>query len=150
MLSSFSRVQLFATPWTVACQAPLSMGFSKQEYWSELSCSPPADFPNPEIEPISLTAPALAAGFFTTSATWEVPKLICMQSTKCYQGCSFQCSPPESTSSTSFLCILLGKIYVYANTAQMSEMTAHCPQCSVPCFSHLTIQLVQWSVSPGY
>ena len=59
--------------------------FSRQEYWSELPCSPLGDLPNPEIEPTSLTAPALAGGFFTTSATWEVPKLICMQSTKCYQ-----------------------------------------------------------------
>ena len=53
-----SHVQLFATPWTVACQAPLSMGFSRQEYWSELSCPPPEDLPNPGIEPGS---PALQA-----------------------------------------------------------------------------------------
>ena len=41
LLSHFSRVQLFATPWTVAHQAPLSMGFSRQEYWSGLPCPPP-------------------------------------------------------------------------------------------------------------
>ena len=45
MLSCFSRVQLFATLWIIACQAPLSMGFSKQEYWSGLPCSLPGDFP---------------------------------------------------------------------------------------------------------
>ena len=71
-ISSFSHVQFFATPWTVACQAPLSIGFSRQEYWSELPFSPPGDFPNPGIEPTPLMSPALAGGFFTTSATWEV------------------------------------------------------------------------------
>ena len=60
-----------ATPWTVACQAPLSMGFSKQEYWSRLPCAPLGDLPNPGIEQHLLTSPALAGRFFTTSATWE-------------------------------------------------------------------------------
>ena len=45
-----SYVQLFATPWSVALHAPLSMGFSRQEYWSRLPCSPPGDLPNPGIE----------------------------------------------------------------------------------------------------
>ena len=71
MLSCFSRVQLFVTLWTVACQAPLSMGFSRQEYWSGLSCPPPGDLSHPGIEPMSLRSPALAGRFFTTSATWE-------------------------------------------------------------------------------
>ena len=53
-----SRVQLFATPWTVPRQAPLSMRFSRQEYWSELPCPPPGDFPNPGIEPVSPTLQA--------------------------------------------------------------------------------------------
>ena len=60
---SLSRVQLFATPWTVACQAPLSMGFPRQEYWSGLPFLSPGDLPNPGIKPVS---PALASGFFTT------------------------------------------------------------------------------------
>ena len=68
MLSRFSHVQLCATPWTVACQAPLSRGFSRQQYRSGLLCTPPGDLPDPGIEPAS---PALASGFFTTSATWE-------------------------------------------------------------------------------
>ena len=54
MLSHFSCVQLFATIWTVAHQAPLSMGISRQEYWSGLPCPPPEDFLNPRIEPMSL------------------------------------------------------------------------------------------------
>ena len=66
MLSWSSPVQLFVTPWTVAHQAPLSMEFSKQEYWSGLSFPSPGDLPDPEIEPSS---PALARRFFTTWAT---------------------------------------------------------------------------------
>ena len=49
--------------------APLSMGFCRQEYWSGLPCPPPGDLPNPGIKPASLGFPALADGFFTTSAT---------------------------------------------------------------------------------
>ena len=49
----------------------MSMGFSGQEYWSGLPCPPPGDLPDPEIEPVSLTFPAVAGGFFVTSATWE-------------------------------------------------------------------------------
>ena len=69
----FSHVQLFATLWTVARQAPLSVGFSRQEYWSGLPCSLPGDLPDPGIEPTSLISLALAGGFFTTSATWKAP-----------------------------------------------------------------------------
>ena len=68
MLSCFSRVQLFVTLWTVACQAPLSMRFSRQEYWSWLPCPSPGDLPDPGIEPVS---PALAGEFCTTITTWE-------------------------------------------------------------------------------
>ena len=59
------------TLWIVARQAPLSMGFSRQEYWSELPFPTPGDIPNPRIEPVFLMAPALAGGFVTTSASWE-------------------------------------------------------------------------------
>ena len=61
-----SHVQFFATTWTVACQAPLSMEFSRQEYWSGLPFPTPGDLPDPGIEPTSLASPALAGGFFTT------------------------------------------------------------------------------------
>ena len=71
MLSCFSHVRLFVILWTVAHQAPLSMGFSRQKYWSELPCPPPRDLPNPGVEPMSLSSPALADGFFSTSTTWE-------------------------------------------------------------------------------
>ncbi len=73
VLSHFSYVHLCVTPWTVACQAPLSMEFSRQEYWSGLSCPSPGDLPDPGIEPTSLMSPALAGRFFTTSTTWQAP-----------------------------------------------------------------------------
>ena len=69
MLSCFSHVRLFVTLWTLACQLPLSTGFSR--YWSQLPSPPPGDLPDPGIEPASPTSPALAGGFFTTSSTWE-------------------------------------------------------------------------------
>ena len=71
VLSRFSLVQLCATLWTVACQAPLSLGFSRQEYWSRLACPLPGNLSDPGIEPVSLMSPALAIRFFTTCATWE-------------------------------------------------------------------------------
>ena len=64
---------LFAAPWTVAHQAPLSMGFSRQEYWNELPFPTPEDLSNPGIEIMILASSALADGFFTTTTTWEVP-----------------------------------------------------------------------------
>ena len=70
MLSHFSHV-LRVTLWTAARQAPLSTGFSRQEYWSALPCPPLGDLPDPGIEPVSLASLALAGGFFTTSTTWE-------------------------------------------------------------------------------
>ena len=63
----FSHVQLFAAPQTIAHQGPLSMGFSRQEYWSGLP------FPSPGIK---LASPALVSRFFTTSATWEALQII--------------------------------------------------------------------------
>ena len=74
VLSCFSSVRLSATLQTVAHQAPLSVGFSRLEYWSGLPFPPPRDLPNPEIVPLSLMSPALTGGFFTTSPTWEATK----------------------------------------------------------------------------
>ena len=62
-VKSLSCVQLFVTSWTVAYQASLSMGFSRQEYWSELPFPSPGDLPDPEIEPMS---PALEADALTS------------------------------------------------------------------------------------
>ena len=71
MLNRFSRVQLLCNPMDHTRQPPLSMGLSRQEYWSGLPCPSPGDLPDPVIEPMSLTSPALADRFFTTNATWE-------------------------------------------------------------------------------
>ena len=68
MLSRLSCAQLFATLWTIDLQAPLSLGFSRQEDWSGLPRPPPGDLPDPGTEPISLPSLALAGSFFTIRA----------------------------------------------------------------------------------
>ena len=74
VLSRFNHVQLFATPWTVAQQSPLSMGFSRQEYWSELPFPSPGDLPNPGIKP---RVSCLVYGFYTTAPTGN-PTIVTM------------------------------------------------------------------------
>ena len=71
LLSCFSHVQLYVTPWTVAHQAPLSMGFPRQEYWIGMLCPPPAGLPDTGVKPKPLMSPELTGGFFTTGASWE-------------------------------------------------------------------------------
>ena len=81
LLNHFSHVRLLVTQWTAVRQAPLSTGFSRQQYWSWfvlvifqariLVCSSPGDLLDPGIGPMSLMSPALAVGFFTISGTWE-------------------------------------------------------------------------------
>ena len=83
---TLSCVQLFVTPWTVARQAPLSMEFSRQEYWSELSFPPAGDLPNPGIEPGSPASPASVGRFFTTSATREAPPWLDLPSKETVSG----------------------------------------------------------------
>ena len=68
------RVQFFAASWAVAHQAPPSMGFSRQDYWSGLPFPTPGDLPDPGNKSVSPASPALAGGFFTTSTTWEAKK----------------------------------------------------------------------------
>ena len=69
LLGHFSHVWLCVTWWTVALQAPPSLGFSREEYWRGLPCPPPRDLPDSGIEPVSLTSLALTGSFFTTSVT---------------------------------------------------------------------------------
>ena len=66
---SISHFQLFVTPWTVARQAPVSVGFSRQEYWSGLPCPSPGDLPDPGIKPASLASP-VTAGKFHLGSPW--------------------------------------------------------------------------------
>ena len=95
MLSHLShvRVQPFAALLTAAHQVPLSVGFSRQEFWSRLPCPPPGNLPDPGMEPSSLTSPALTGRFFTASNTWERGQMrkcprICIYFTKhgTYEG----------------------------------------------------------------
>ena len=88
MLRRFSCVWLFATPWTVACQAPLFMGFLSQEYWRGLPCLPPGNLPKPGIEPVSLTSLAFTGQFFTTNATLEAQAWLLVQNTEWSVPCS--------------------------------------------------------------
>ena len=76
-----SRVRFFVILWTAAHQAPLSMGFSWQEYWSGLPCPPPGDLPDPRMEPMSLAFPALAGVLYQLSH-WESPTNICIGNLK--------------------------------------------------------------------
>ena len=73
MLSGFSCVLIFVTLWTVACQAPLFLRFSRHDYWSGLPCPPPGAPSDPGVEPPSLMSPELAVRFFITHATWDAP-----------------------------------------------------------------------------
>ena len=86
--SHFSRVWLFVTLWTVAHQAPLSMGFFRQEYWSGLPCPAPGDLPDWRIAPTSLMSPAVAGRFFTTAA-------------KSLQSCPTLCDPIDGSPTGS-------------------------------------------------
>ena len=71
VLSCFSYIRLFATLWTVAHEAPLSTGFSRQDYWTGLPCPSSENLPNPGIKPTSFLSPVLVGGFLTTSTTCE-------------------------------------------------------------------------------
>ena len=73
--SCFSCFQLFAAPWTVAHQPPLSVGFSRQEYQSGLPCPSPGNLPDPGTEPTYLISPALAGGFFTTVPSGQLAEI---------------------------------------------------------------------------
>ena len=93
-----SQTQLGDFHWTVAHQAPHSMGFSRQEYWSGLPCPPSGNLPNSGTEPACLTIPALASSSFTMSATWDAPlvrKAIIKKSTsrKCWRECGERGTP---------------------------------------------------------
>ena len=119
-------LRLFAAPWTVARQAPLSMGFSRHGYWSELPFPSPGDLPDPGIESGDQISPALAGRFFTTSITWkptildwdcpkqEIFKLIIKNKKKFWilLQCGCQCCPwcwgvvvgGSEETSLGFLC----------------------------------------------
>ena len=119
VLSRFSHVPLFATVWTVARQAPLSMGFSRQEYWSGLPLASPGDLPDPGIKPASLMSPTLAGGFFSIHTTWEA------QGTTGNPGfsplqvlCSQGCEPRSSHGSPVLKWPCLGRMLLLLSYTQ--------------------------------
>ena len=130
VLSCFSHVQLFATLWTIAHQAPLSMGFSRKEYWSGLP-SPPGDLPDPGIEPVSHMSSVLAGRFFTTSATWKVPN-------KCYTYFIYCMHPvtganlalPQSKAFSSLKMIISS--FGFSGTSLVVQWLRLCSQSRVP------------------
>ena len=69
-------VQLFSTPWAVACEAPLSVGFSRQEYWDGLLVPSPKDLSDPGIKPTSPASPALAGRFLPTEPPGKPGKML--------------------------------------------------------------------------
>ena len=105
MLSCY--VQLFAIPWTVACQDPLSMRSSRQEYWSGLPCCPPGDLPDLGIKLTSLVSLALAGGFFiaisscltVTVKYLSVEGVECSPFTICLESI---CVPPQLPSALTW------------------------------------------------
>ena len=106
VVKSLSCVQLFVTPWTVACQAPLSMGFPRQEYQSGLPFPSPRDLPDPGIKP---TSPALADGFFTAESPGKRMSL--------FLRVCCNLAPRTSVFWSSFQC----------NTSKVSTYYEHCP-----------------------
>ena len=94
-----SHVRLSATSRTAARQAPLSMGFSRQEYWSGLPFPPPGDLPNPGIKPVFPATPALAGGFFYHWASWGAPsiKAAAAAAAKSLQSCPALCNPIDGS-----------------------------------------------------
>ena len=98
-----SCVWLSVTPWTVAHQAPLSMEFSTQEYWSGFPFPPPQDLPNPWIKPTSLASPELAGRFFTTRATVNPYYYYCDAAQSCLTLCDLMDYRPPGSSVHGFL-----------------------------------------------
>ena len=94
---------------TVAHQAPLSTGFPRQEYWSELPCPCPGDLPHPGIESASLLSPALAGRFFTTRATREAPQMIILGSNQESKHSSMHNSVYKNTGSSLVSFLIMSK-----------------------------------------
>ena len=102
---SLSRIRLFATPWTVARQSPLSLGFPRQGYWSGLPFPPSGNLPDPGIEPVPPSSPALTGRFFTIWATREDPLNSPGQLFSHYS--SLHSNSGQSLPWTLFTCLLL-------------------------------------------
>ena len=109
-----SCVRLFAIPWTVAHQTPLSMGFSRQEYWNWMTFPPPGPLPDTGFEPVPLASPALISGFFTTEPPGK-PKESACQCRRCKKhhwlnGHELEQTPGESEGQGSLACCMVAKL----------------------------------------
>ena len=131
MLSLFSLVQFFVTPWIVVHQAPPSMGFSRQEYWSGLPSSPPGNLPDPGMEPRSPTTPALAGRFFTTSAAWEALLLLWFFWEDVWRGSSVVKNPVQE---------MQGRFLFWEHLLE-EEMATH---------SSILAWKISWTGEPGW
>ena len=132
--SCFSCVWLFVTQWTVAHQAPPSMGFSRQEYCSGLPFPSPGDLPHPGIEPTSLTSPALAGGFFTVlhnKAYFQKPS--CSFTVWHFSYVKEREVSPEFSLGSFFL-------WKYSRPQCCSELTSK-PQCIWPAWPFLRLNI---------
>ena len=138
---SCSVVSDSATPWTVAHQAPLSMGFPRQEYWSGLLCPPPGHLPYPRTEPQSPASPALAVGFFTTSPLGK-PQYNCsvcvcvcvLVAQSCLTLCDpIDCSLPGSSVHRILQARILGWVAIW-----ISHFFLEAPLCLRSTSSHFS------------
>ena len=149
VLSHFSHVQFFATLWTVACQAPLSMGFSRQEQWSGLPSPTLGDLPYPEIKPATLLSPALWGRFFTTSATWipfsSVQSLSCVRLFVTSWTAAHQASLPI-TNSRSLLKLMSIESVMPSNHLILCHLLLLLPSIfpSIRVFSNESVLLIRW------
>jgi len=121
MLSHFSCVQFFPTLWTIAHQAPLSMGSSRQEYWSGLPCSSPGDLLNLGMEPVSLKSLALAGSFFTTRQLGSPVLLYSVVNYSCKQKYHFICLLSVE-SEWKGCCFSLPSIWAEVSVCEMEEL----------------------------
>ena len=113
----FRHVRLFVTLWTIACWAPLSMGFSRQEYWSGLPCPPPGGLPNPGVELVLLVSPALQVDSLPLSPWWS--PYICMKvKSEVTQSCLTLCDLMDcSLPGSSVLGIFRARVLEWVATS---------------------------------
>ena len=131
VLSCFTHVRFFAIPWTVDCQDPLFMAFSKQEYQSGLPCLPSGDLPNTGMEPTSFMSPASAGRFFTTSTIGEDSLFV----------------------SSNFWCLLafLGSCCLsQLSVSLFTQPSLLCICLIFPCLSLIRMLVIAFRVHPDY
>mgnify|MGYP007134238943 CR=1 FL=1 len=131
LLRRFIRVQIFSTQWTVVLQAPLSIGFSKQEHWSGLSCPPPGTSLTQELN-LRLYGSCTAGGFLTMSAAWEALQLTLL--------CRLKVAMENNIPINGCGCILI-KLHLLKQVARELLSEWDCAsQATSLCFNLLPLQ----------